>query len=521
MQSMSRVAQSRALLVSFSLLLIANGVSGLVGSGLSNYSFPASFMFGVATAAFQIEGGWNDGGKGESMWDTYIHKHPEFTLDKSNGDVAADSYHKYKKDIIMVESLGVEYYRLSISWPRILPKGTDNYINKEGVKYYRKIFEGLVKANITPVVTLFHWDLPTSLMDLGGWSNPRMVDYFEDYARVAFTLFGDIVKIWTTMNEPHIHCYQGYGKDVFVPAIKIHGIAEYLCSHYMLLGHARAYHLYDKKFRPHQKGRIGITLDAFYAEPKDENNPDDLAAAERYLQMRVGLYAHPIYSEKGNYPDSVRERIDNMSISQGYARSRLPVFTPQEVEMVKGTSDFFGLNHYTSFLMSSSSMEKGWAVPSIDHDTGVKMEQHPSWPIPGADWLAVHPPGFRKVLNWITKNYGTKIPIVVTENGMSDFGGLNDYERVSYYNRYLEQLLLAMHEDGCNIAGYFAWTLMDDFEWSDGYRVKFGLFHVDFKSPEKTRTPKLSAINFREIVRTRRINFNYIKIPSYKYHQLL
>ncbi|CAK1546135.1 unnamed protein product [Leptosia nina] len=452
MQSLSRVAQSRALLACFSLLSIADGVNALLSSGLSNYSFPDNFMFGVATAAFQIEGGWNAGGRGESMWDTYIHNHPDFTLDKSNGDVAADSYHKYKQDIIMVESLGVKYYRLSISWP---------------------------------------------------------------------SLFGDLVKIWTTMNEIHIHCYHGYGNDYFVPAIKVHGVAEYLCSHYMLLGHARVYHLYDKKFRPFQKGRIGITLDSFFAEPKDENNPDDVEAAERYLQMRLGQYAHPIYSEKGDYPDFVRERVDNMSISQGFARSRLPVFTKKEVEMIRGSSDFFGLNHYTTFLVSSSTMEKEWSVPSIDQDTGVKMEQHPKWPIPGASWLAVYPQGFRKLLNWITKNYGTKVPIIVTENGMSDFGGLNDYERVSYYNRYLEQLLLAIHEDGCHVAGYFAWTLMDDFEWTDGYAVKFGLFHVDFKSPDKTRTPKLSALNYREIVQTKRINFNYIKIPSYKYHQLL
>ncbi|XP_045519129.1 myrosinase 1-like isoform X1 [Pieris brassicae] len=521
MQSLCRVAQSGALLTCFSLLCVANGVSALVRSGLSNYTFPDNFMFGVATAAFQIEGGWNAGGKGESVWDTYIHKHPDYTLDKSNGDVAADSYHKYKQDIIMVESLGVKYYRLSISWPRILPKGTDDYINEEGVKYYRRIFEGLLKANITPVVTLYHWDLPTPLMDLGGWANPKIIDYFEDYARVAFRLFGDVVKYWTTINEIHIHCYHGYGNDYFVPAVKFEGVAEYLCSHYMLLGHARVYHLYDKKFKPYQKGIIGITLDSFFAEPKDEKNSDDVAAAERYLQMRLGQYAHPIYSKEGNYPDLVRERINNLSISQGFSRSRLPVFTPQEVEMLRGSSDFFGLNHYTSILASSSLMEDGWAVPSLDHDTGVKGEQDPKWPIPGAPWLAVHPPGFRKLLNWITKQYGTKVPIIVTENGMSDSGSLNDYERVSYYNRYLEQLLLAIHEDGCNVAGYIAWTLMDDFEWKDGYSVKFGLFHVDYNSPKRTRMPKLSAINYREIVTTKRINFDYIKIPSYKYNQLL
>ncbi|XP_050343356.1 myrosinase 1-like [Nymphalis io] len=521
MQSPSRVAHKAVILACFSLLCLTKGVNTFVnGNGLSNYTFPDDFMFGVATAAYQIEGAWNEDGKGESMWDTYLHKHPHYTADHSNGDVAADSYHKYKQDIIMVQSLGVKYYRISLSWPRLLPHGTDNYINKAGVKYYRKLFEGMLKAKITPVVTLFHWDLPTALMDLGGWSNPKMVDYFEDYAKVAFTLFGDLVKIWTTMNELHQHCLNGYGSDFFVPVLQSHGIGEYLCAHYMLLGHARVYHLYDKEFRPKQKGKIGITLDAFWAEPKDSNKKEDQEAAERYLQMHLGLYAHPIYSVEGDYPPMVRERIDNMSQHQGYPSSRLPNFTPEEVDMVRGSSDFFGLNHYTSYLMSPSTMEPTWKVPSTDHDTGVKIEQNPNWPIPGAEWLSVYPPGFRKLLNWITKNYGTNIPIVVTENGVSDFGGLTDFVRVSYYNKYLYQLLLAMHEDGCNVAGYFAWTLMDDFEWTDGYKVKFGLFHVDFKSPKKTRTPKLSALNYREIVRTRRVNFNFIKIPSYKYNDL-
>ncbi|CAH0725205.1 unnamed protein product, partial [Brenthis ino] len=521
MQSQSRVAHRAVILACFSLLCLTKGVSAFISSnGLSNYTFPNDFVFGVATAAYQIEGGWNEDGKGENMWDTYLHKHPKFTVDHSNADVAADSYHQYKQDIIMVQSLGVKYYRLSMSWPRLLPNGTDNHINYKGVKYYRNLFEELLKVNITPVVTLFHWDLPTPLMDLGGWTNPKMADYFEDYARVAFTLFGDIVKIWTTMNELHQHCYNGYGGNLFVPAIRSHGLGEYLCGHYMLLGHARAYRLYDKEFRPKQKGKIGLTLDSYWAEPKDENKKEDRDAAERYLQMHLGMYAHPIYSEEGDYPEFVRQRIDNNSLHQGYPRSRLPVFTPEEIELVRGSSDFFGINHYTTYLMSPSSMEPTWKVPSMDHDTGVKAEQDPQWPIPGAEWLAVYPPGFRKLLNWITKNYGTKIPIIVTENGVSDSGELNDYVRVSYYNKYLYQLLLAIHEDKCNIRGYFAWTLMDDFEWIDGFTVKFGLFHVDFKSPEKTRTPKLSALNYGEIVRTKRINFNYIKKPSYKFNDL-
>ncbi|XP_053603502.1 myrosinase 1-like [Plodia interpunctella] len=509
MRSSSGVAALGTVLAS--LLYLVQGATLGGSQNVEKVTFPPDFMFGVSTAAFQIEGGWNADGKGESMWDTYLHKHPEYTPDRSNGDVAADSYHKYKEDIEMIKELNVQYYRFSLSWPRILPHGTDNYINKAGAAYYRTLIEELKMANITPVVTLFHWDLPTPLMDLGGWSNRKMVDYFVDYARVAFDLYGDIVKIWTTMNEPHQHCYNGYGTNYFVPALESYGVGDYLCAHYMLLAHAEAYRLYNSEYKPHQQGNVGITLDAFWGEPKNSLNPDDVEAAERYTQMHLGLYAHPIFSKEGDYPDLVRQRIDRLSSLQNFTRSRLPSFTKEEILKLRGSADFFGINHYTTFLMSSSSMEKTWKVPSMDHDTGVKLEQNPNWSKPGADWFTVYPPGFRKLFNWIKREYGEKIPIIVTENGMCDFGGREDYRRIDYHNQYLYQMWLAIYEDDCNVIGYFAWTLMDDFEWTDGYTVKFGLYEVDFNSPERTRTKKLSAVNYSNIARTKQIDFGYFK----------
>lgn len=509
-----RCSSAGALLVTLSLLQLARK-SSEQNSSIKNYTFPEDFIFGISSSAYQVEGAWNEGGKGESMWDTYLHEHPDFTVDNSNGDVSADSYHFYMDDIKAIKSIGVNHYRLSISWPRILPNGTDNNINNEGVKYYRTLFEELLKANITPVVTLFHWDMPTILMDLGGWTNPKIVDYFEDYVRIAFKLYGDLIKMWTTVNEPHQHCYNGYGLDIFVPALMSHGVGEYLCTHYMLLAHARAYRIYEKEFKPHQKGKIAITLDSFWGDPRDPNKPEDLKAVEDYLQMHTGVYAHPIFSDVGDYPSFVRERINNMSRQQGFIRSRLPYFTKEEIKALKGSSDFFSINFYTTYLMSPSEREPEWMIPSLEHDTGVRSEKNASWPTPGADWLTSNPDGFRKFLNWIQNNYKIlkEIPIIVTENGSTDKGQIEDYERVAYYNDYLYQLLLAIHEDKCNVKGYFSWSLLESFEWGDGFDTVMGLFKVDFDSPNKTRTPKLSAHNYANIVRTRRVDFDFIKPP--------
>ncbi|CAG4979423.1 unnamed protein product [Parnassius apollo] len=473
----------------------------------SNYTFPKDFVFGVSTAAIQIEGAWNEDGKSESIWDHLIHTNPGFVRDGSNADVAADSYHLYKRDVEMVHELGVDIYRFSISWARVLPTGLANDVNPLGIQYYRNLIEELLKYNITPMVTIYHWDLPQKLQEVGGWTNAHIVDYYTDFAKVLFDNYADKVKYWTTFNEPMQTCLEGYGGTYRAPALNRHGIAEYLCTHNLLKAHANVYHLFDSNYRSIAGGKIGISLDSNWAEPKTDT-PKDREAAELYLKTHVGWYAHPIYSAEGNYPPELIKLVDEKSRLQNYSRSRLPKFTTEEIAYIRGTADFLGLNHYTTYLLSMADKEVG-SIPSHENDVGIVRVQDPKWPSKSSStWLKVVPFGFRRLLQWLTKTYNN-VPIIVTENGFADFDGEDDKARVSYYRHYLNALLHSIHEDRTNVRGYFAWSLMDNFEWDEGYTSRFGLYLVDFKSPNKTRTAKRSAKQYASVVASRRLPADY------------
>ncbi|KAM3964801.1 myrosinase 1-like [Aphomia sociella] len=468
-------------------------------------SFPEGFIFGAATASYQIEGAWDEDGKTENIWDYDTHKNGSPIWDQSTGDIADDSYHQYKRDVEMMRELGLDFYRFSISWSRILPSSFSDQVNEAGVAYYNNLINEMLKYNIEPMVTLYHWDLPQKLQELGGWTNPSIVDWFAEYARVVFGLYGDRVKKWITINEPHIICYLGYGSDQMAPRLNFTGVAEYMCTKNLLLAHAKAYKIYDDEFRATQGGIIGLTLSAQWFEAETKEHTD---AAEEANQFDWGIYANPVYSETGDYPTVMKKKVAAKSAQQGYPRSRLMEFTPEEVDYVRGTADFFGLNHYSSYLVYRNESVNGqFAIPSFMDDLGVNFYQKDEWLLGESEMIKYAPWGFYKLLTKIREYYNNP-PIYITENGFASYGGLKDDDRVMYYRGYLDAVLDAI-EEGSDIRGYTAWSLLDNFEWTRGYTERFGLYEVDYENPKRTRTPRKSAFVYKQILRTRKLDWSY------------
>nr|AGP76178.1 beta-glucosidase [Anoplotermes schwarzi] len=467
-------------------------------AGHDNTTFPDGFLLGAATASYQIEGGWNADGKGVNIWDTLTHERSIYVEDKYNGDLADDSYNLYMEDVKHLKNMGAQLYRFSISWARILPEGHDYKINEAGIDYYNRLINALLDNGIEPIVTIYHWDLPQKLQDLGGWPNIVLATYNENYARVLFKNFGDRVKLWITFNEPRTFM-AAYASDTgMAPSINTPGIGDYLTSRTVLTAHANIYRMYEREFKQQQKGKIGISLWNVWCEPISTNQVD---ACERYQQFHLGLRAHPIFSESGNYPSVPVKRVDHNSRAEGLTSSRLPKITPEEVNCRTGTYDFLGFNFYTSNL-GKRGVTGG--IPSKGRDTGAILSQDAEWPESASSWLRVVPWALRKQLNWIANAYGNP-PIFVTENGYSDYGGLNDTSRVLYYSEYMKEMLKAIHIDGVNVFGYTAWSLLDNFEWLAGYTERFGVCDVDFDDPNRPRIPKESAKVLTEIFNTRKI----------------
>ncbi|WP_100615744.1 GH1 family beta-glucosidase [Confluentibacter citreus] len=452
-------------------------------------TFPNDFIWGTATSSYQIEGATKLHGKGPSIWDAFSSI-PGKVHNGETGDIACDHYHTFKEDIQLMKNMGVKAYRFSIAWARVMPTGKDK-INEAGIQFYSDLIDELLKADIVPWVTLYHWDLPLALqLENDGWLGTSLPHYFAAYADLCFERFGDRVKNWITLNEPWVASILGYGQGVFAPG-RISTSEPYLAGHHFILAHAKAVHIYRNKYS-HQNGKIGITNNCDWREPLTDSK-EDKEAAERALEFFLAWFADPIY--KGDYPKTMKERLGD----------RLPKFSSEEKDMIKGTSDFFGLNHYTTMYAAHNDGNK--KEQSVYGNGGISEDQHvdlsldDNWKLTSMNW-AVVPWGCKKLLQWIDARYD-KPDIYITENGCAYNdelvnGEVNDQERLDFYQGYLKACQEAISE-GVKLKGYFAWSFMDNFEWASGYDKRFGLHYVDFKTLK--RTPKKSALWFGEVIK--------------------
>ncbi|CAI7870557.1 unnamed protein product [Closterium sp. NIES-54] len=488
------------------------------GGALQRDMFPPGFLFGTATAAYQVEGAAREGGRGASIWDVFAHT-PGKTHNGDTGDVACDQYHRYEEDVALMRHLGFSAYRFSISWSRILPTGRLP-VNQEGVDYYHRLIHCLLRNGITPCVTLFHWDLPQALEEeFGGFRGAQIVPAFQDYARLCFSLFGNQVPYWITFNEPYTFATKGYAVGDFAPgrcsdrqccAEGDGAVEPYVVVHHMLLAHAAAVDCYRREFQPQQGGQIGISVDSEWAEPFSQH-PDDVAAADRRMQFNLGWLLHPIFF--GAYPPAMSH----------YVGPRLPSFSPLQAALLKGSVDFLGLNHYTSRYIEHADPSEGgynkltdargggdkgrlWSYFDDQHVTvhvesdGCVIGQQAASP-----WLYEVPWGFQKLLVHITSTYGAP-PIYITENGLDEEDdpslplhlATSDPHRIRYYHAYLSHLLASIRQ-GADVRGYMAWSWMDNFEWQMGYSRRFGLVHVD-RTRWLKRTPKASALWWQRLL---------------------
>ncbi|CAK8541953.1 unnamed protein product [Lathyrus sativus] len=459
---------------------------------LSRDDFPSDFVFGASTSAYQVEGAANEDGRKPSIWDTFSHA-GNANMYKGDGDVACDGYHKYKEDVELMANMGLDAYRFSISWSRLIPDGKGP-INLKGLQYYNNLINELISHGIQPHVTLHHWDLPQALEDeYEGWISKNIVYDFTAYADVCFREFGDRVKHWTTLNEVNVFAMFGYGIGTAPPQrCSPFSIAKcsrgnsstepYLAAHHMLLAHASVARLYNKKYKAVQHGFIGLNLLTINFVPLT-NTSGDIIATQSARDFWMGWVLNPLTF--GDYPDIMKRIVG----------SRLPSFTKKESNLVRNSIDFLGINFYCTFSVNnyteSLKMEYIDFLPDIAAEITILPENDTS---------------INKVLDSLKNDYGN-FPIYIHENGHSTphNSSLNDFSRIKYLHKYIGSIAKAV-KSGSNIKGYFVWSFMDLFEIIGGYEESFGLYYIDLKDPNLKRTPKLSAKWYSSFLKNKAID---------------
>ncbi|NUO64842.1 MAG: beta-glucosidase [Gemmatimonadaceae bacterium] len=440
-------------------------------------TFPKGFLWGTATASYQVEGAVNEDGRGPSIWDTFSHT-PGKTVNGATGDVADDHYHRYKQDIQLMKALGVKGYRFSIAWPRVFPQGSGEP-NPKGLDFYNRLVDELLANGIQPFATLYHWDLPQALQDDGGgWESRNTAEAFGRYAGYVAQHLSDRVKHFFTTNEFGAFVELGYGIGIHAPGLKLPPARFNQTRHHAVLGHGLAVQAIRANAKPGIQ--VGIAENMAICCPVIET-PEHISAAERATRELNAQYMTVI--QEGRYTDAYLERTG----------ADAPKFTPADLKVISSPLDFVGINIYTATWIRADDSKLGFAV----------VPNPASYPHMLSPWLTIGP----EALYWgprnVAKLWKAKT-IYITENGCSSSdvpaadGKVYDTDRVMYLRNYLTQLQRAT-ADGVPVKGYFCWSLMDNFEWADGYTNRFGLHYVDYQT--QTRTPKLSADFYRETIR--------------------
>jgi len=422
--------------------------------------FPEGFVWGAITAAYQIEGAWNEAGKGPSIWDTFVHQ-PGRIERGETADVAVDHYHRYPEDIALMQEIGLQAYCFSISWPRLLPEGTGK-ANPAGLDFYDRLVDGLLARNITPYVMLYHWDLPQALQDKGGWGERSIIDAYSEYARLVARRLGDRIPAWVTHNEPMVIALAGNFLGQHAPGLQ-DPVMALRVAHNLLVAHGQAVPVLRSELP--KTAKIGIILNITPTCPATDTE-EDRQAARRYDGVANRLFLDPLF--RAEYPADLLELFGPL----------FPEVQPGDMQTIAAPLDFAGLNYYMRAIMRADP-----EVPLLQAAQVYPPESEYS------QMWEIYPPGMYDMLTRVQADYHPR-EVYITENGVCvpdgvDFDGrVRDERRIRYVRDHLVQVQRAL-QAGVPIKGYFHWTLMDNFEWAFGYRMRFGLVYVDYATQKR------------------------------------